>query len=288
MKTHVASLFVASALTFSLAGAPGAAAAPADRGARPPSLAGTDVDGALRADVSGRFLVDVDARRLVDYFLSATGEEPPARIRARIDAEIDARLPLAARGGARAFLETYLAYRKRAAALPRSEGLESRFQALAALRREVFGESAARRLFGDEEDYDAAALRFLSRVREAPDEDLVSQRFAGLGTAERSAYDEALAPIRSEREESAARAGGASRSQIQTGRAMSFGEEAATRLEALDRERESFRVRVDAHRLERKKLESKEAVEKLLAARFTPAESLRVRALDRVDGIEKD
>ena len=58
----------------------------------PASLRGTEIDGALPVDARGALIVTPDVLDLFDYFLAASGEEPVAALRARIDREIEARV----------------------------------------------------------------------------------------------------------------------------------------------------------------------------------------------------
>ena len=123
----------------------------------PASLRDSSVDGELLVDASGHFTPTPRTLALFDYFLSATGEEPAAQLRARIEAEIAKRLPPDAAREANAFLDRYLGYRSAAARmaddvqLAASADLERRLQWLRELRREHFGAALAATLFGDDE-----------------------------------------------------------------------------------------------------------------------------------------
>ena len=276
--------------------------AEATAGALPASLAGSQVDGALLADASGRFVPTPSALHLFDYFLSATGEEGPAAIRARIEREIERQLPTSARAGARALLDGHLAFRQAARALHAggldAADLDTRHQRLRELRREHYGAATAHALFGEEEQVDRVALA-LRRVEQDPglsDEQRAARREAlieELPPAVREAHRQATLPLDLARREDALRAEGASPGQVRALREALVGQEAADRLAALDAQRARWNERVAAWRLARDALlrdaESEPArlaedLERLRAEHFAQAELARVRALDRMDG----
>src|SRR5262249_40065884 len=129
--------------------------APADPGATalPASLRGTSEDGSLRADEDGDLVIGPEVLRLFDYYLSATGEESVAAIRARIVSAIQRRnLGAKAEGQAVSLLDTSLDYREATRRL-RVQGDDpaDRLEALRVLRRRSFGASVAEKLFGHEE-----------------------------------------------------------------------------------------------------------------------------------------
>ncbi|RIL08029.1 MAG: lipase chaperone [Proteobacteria bacterium] len=276
--------------------APSGSAAPL-----PDSLAGTHVDGDLRLDAQGRFVPGPEALVLFDYFLSATGEEPDERIRARIVAEIRRRLAPDAARDAEALLERYLDYRDAARALFADERLasadvERRFQRIRELRREAFGAELAAALFGEEERVVAIDLerqRVLQQRGLDPAER--ARRLAGLEEqlpeAVRAARREATAVVDLRAAEAELRAAGAGSAAIQAERERRFGREAAERLAALDARRSAWDERVAAYRSERDALRAEDLpddeyarrVSELRAARFAEPERLRIEALDRVD-----
>jgi lipase chaperone LimK len=274
----------------------------ADTPRRPRSLAGTRPDGGLDVDPRGRLRPSATTRRLFDYFLSATGEEPVERIRARIVALIERRLAPTAVSDATALLDRYLAYRESARDLAAhgldAAPLEERLEAVVRLRREVLGSADAEALFGEEEARDRAALasqRALADPALSPDERAraLAEARAALPAPIRDAEATATLPMRLATEEAALRAGGGSDADVQRLREESVGPEAAARLAALDRERAAWQSRLDAYRAERATIdadasrsdaERERARAALLAARFAPAERPRVEALDEIAG----
>jgi lipase chaperone LimK len=280
------------------AGQPRAAALPADE--TPPlphSLEGTEVDGWLGVDDDGRLVVTPGARWFFDYFLSATGEEAPEQIRARIVSEIDKRLPPTAAREAVDLLDRYLAYRDRVRTLLASgapDDVERRLAQLRDIRRQAFGAADAAALFGDEEAVQALDIerrRVLSDATLSPDErerrlgDIEQQ----LPPAARQARADSATLIQLNEDERQLRGAGASPEDLHALREQRFGGEAADRLDALDRERAAWQQRLDDYRSARRALEDSaalstdaraRAVETLLAERFSPEERLRVEALD--------
>lgn len=267
----------------------------------PTSLQDTETDGALRVDASGHLVVSTDVRLLFDYYLSATGEDPPEVIRARILAALKAQLPPGAVEEAVRLLDDYLAYREatRTLQVPAGntpDGLGDRLEALRRLRREHMGEAAADAFFGAEEQLDAVALE---RMRLEKDGSLTPEERARrisaleeqLPGSLRTQREEALRPLRQQGEERELLATGASAEDLHHYRVSTVGEEATARLEALDQQRAQWKQRLEAFRAKREALRRAEpdpaareaAVQRLLIDSFTPEERLRVEALDALD-----
>jgi lipase chaperone LimK len=275
---------------------PADAAGPAPSG----SLAGTSSDGALVADASGRFLATPSALRLFDHFLSASGEAPPGSLLARIEAEIVGQLPASARDDARRLLDRHLAYREAAREL-HAEGLgeddlDRRHQRLRELRREHFGPDSEA-LFGEEEQMARAALA-LRRVEQDPElsaEEKSARRAALQAELPENvlrAHREATLPAELARREQALLEAGATAGEFRALREEMVGAAAADRLEALDARRDAWNRRIEAYRLERDlALRTAPAddvaavVERIRAERFDERERVRIRALDRSEGI---
>jgi lipase chaperone LimK len=279
---------------------------PSERPARRPrSLRGTRTDGGLLVDSDGRFVPTLDARRLFDYFLTTEGELEPEALRARIVREIEHRLPPAAARDAAALLDRYLAYREalrtRVAADPTGpDDLEGRLAMLVALRREVLGEVAATAFFSAEET-EARLLLETRRIlgdqtlppeeRAAHVEELYTDHDATLPDGVRAARAAGRLAAMLPAAEAEVRARGGGDAEIQALRERLAGPEAAARLADLDQRRAAWDARVDAYRAARARLEHDAtltpdaragAVARLLSESFTPAERLRVAALDRL------
>jgi lipase chaperone LimK len=264
-------------------------------GPRPPSLRGTQVDGDLPTDRRGDLVVGPEVRRFFDYFLSATGEEPIEKIRARTVSEIHRRLRPTAANDAVVLLDRYLEYRERAAALDPADpnDLEAQFAALEEVRREVFGERDAVALFGDEEDASRVALE-RRRIAEDPrltaeeKERALEEAEARLPEPEREARAEAVSALRLWQDEQKLRANGASPEELRGLRESRFGKEAADRLEELDQAHDAWRDRVSRFQSGKAAIESDpsltsdqraSAVDQLLQASFSSTEQIRVHAV---------
>jgi len=214
----------------------------------PRSLADTDVDGVLRVDAAGNLVLDEEVRRFFDYFLTATGEEAPAVIRARIEAALAARLPARAAAQGRDLLDRYLAYRDAARELAAEDDVEARRRAVASLRTRHLGPEAAEKLFASE-------------------------------LAPPDPHPEERIPLDAMRAEASL-----PRAETQSFRERTFGREGAARLAALDDARAQWARRLEAFRDERTRLGDPAAVSRLLASTFTPEERVRVEALERMAG----
>lgn len=261
--------------------------------AGPASLRGTDEDGALRVDENGNLVVGPEILAFFDYHLSATGEQSTSALRARLLARIRQSLPERAAGQAATLLDRYLAYREATRLLREDGDSAARLDALHRLRRRIFGEDDAARLFGDQERTDAVALAGQQVLKDpslTPEERTarLAKLEEDLPEAVRASRARATLPLRVQQEEAARRAAGADAEEIRSYRVATVGEVAADRLEALDARRDEWKKRLSAYQAARAKIagetsdpEARRAAgAKLLEASFTPEERLRVAALD--------
>lgn len=268
---------------------PAEAAPPADL---PPSLSGTEVDGGLDVGPDGHLIVGPRVIALFDYFLSATGEESDAALRARIEAHAREQLDEPALGEALGLLDRYMAYREAGKTLRIPDGADAagRLEAVRELRRTHFGD-AADALFGEDEraaEVAVAKSRVVQDPGLSPDEraDLLAAADTRLPEAAREARARATSVLDLRADEAALRADGADEAAISRYRASKLGPEAAGRLDALDRERAAFQARIEAFRRERdlrcNKLADPAACEAgLLESSFDARERVRVRAILR-------
>lgn len=262
------------------------------------SLRETDIDGALRVGPDGKLILGPDVVAFFEYFLSATGEESDAVIRARIEAAIRERLDGAAEAEALALLDKYMAYREAGRKLAGSAGADegdplTRLDAIKKLRRAHFGEEAASAMFGAEElEGEVAAER--SRVLKDPAlspeerEAKLAELEEKLPEGARRAREASRGPLRLREEEAALRAEGASDEEVHRHRVEAVGEEAAERLRELDAKRAEWKRRIDAVRGERDRIEKQyandegardAALTKLLEESFAPEERARAKAV---------
>ncbi|MCY1017384.1 lipase secretion chaperone [Pyxidicoccus sp. MSG2] len=267
----------------------------------PTSLQDTQEDGALRVDAEGHLVLSADVRLLFDYYLSATGEEPPEVIRARILAALREKLPPRAAEEAVRLLDDYRAYREATRALRVPPGsaqddLGSRLEALRQLRREHLGDAAADAFFSAEEQVDSVSLERMKLERDTSlTREERERRIAALEEqlppAMRAQREEALRPLRQQAEERELLATGATAEDLHQYRQATVGTEATEQLEALDRQRAEWKQRLEAFRAKREALRLSEpdaavreaAVQRLLVDSFTPEERPRVQAADALD-----
>ena len=264
--------------------------------ALPGSLDGTEADGAIVADAAGHLVISLELRRLFDHFLAATGEEPPATIRARIIAVLRDRLPATAAGEAIAMLDRYLAYREAARTLAPTASDTDGLTQVQALRARLFTPEVAKAFFADEEAVTFAALARRDVLADPALSDAerarrVAELEAQIPAPVRAARAAAVAPLAEMSREAELRAAGASAAQITASRTTAFGADGAARLAELDRAHDAWDARLAAFRAARAALladvhldaAARQAqVETLLAQSFTPTERIRVAAIDAI------
>lgn len=140
------------------------------------SLAGTDIDGALKADGNGELILDLGVRDFFDYFLSAVGEVSPEAAIGQIQSLARNYLPEPAASDAMVLLDQYLAYKQAALQLMQTEldpsrqhdpgyqltALGDALSSLKQLRRSTFSPDAHQAFFGEEEAYSEYTLAAMS------------------------------------------------------------------------------------------------------------------------------
>jgi lipase chaperone LimK len=254
-----------------------------------PSLQGTRPDGAVRVAPDDSVAADEQLIALFDYYLSAVGEQSPARVRETIGRELDRSLRPAAAAAAKRVLARYLAYKQSLAALegrpglagPDAASLQRRLAALATLRAQFFSKAEIAAIFGRE---DAANAEALARMRIREDRSLTPQqkqeRLAALDASLPPAVREAReAPLKVGRMQEAAermRAAGADDDAIFRMRAEAFGTDAAGRLAEVDREGAAWKQRIAAYLAQRRGLKDETAVAALRSRMFSEEEQRRL------------
>jgi lipase chaperone LimK len=262
----------------------------------PASLQDTESDGGVTLDASGRLVPDLALRRLFDHFLSSIGERSIDEIRALLAARLDAITTPEGKRQALEVFERYLRYLKEvdsAAARMSALPLRERLAMLSDLRRQYLGSEMASAFFNDEEAYQRYTLdsrelaedSALSREERAarqreitaalPDAvriPLLEQQRVETDLADAQAID-TLASDPSERHRL---------------RSERYGEEAAARMELLDRERAAWDARISAYRAERTRLQALDAaareaaLDAYLMRNFDEAEQRRIRSLEGI------
>lgn len=267
----------------------------------PASLAGSETDGAVELDAQGQLSYTKSLRHLFDQVLSTVGELDLTQIRALLIQRLDALTTPDGKRQALAAFERYLRYLQSvdaAAASLSALPLDERLDALVALRRQLLGETMADAFFADDEAYQRYTLATQELARETT-----------LGAAERSARERELIaqlppairePLLAQQRVDSDLAD-ASNIDAQTSdeqqryarRRERFGDEAAARMELLDRERAAWDQRVQRYRAEQARLAGSTAnvaarqasLDAWLQAHFSEAEQRRIRSLEAIGGL---
>jgi lipase chaperone LimK len=288
--------------TLSMAAPPG----PASRDQAPPmppggppipaSLQGTESDGGVTLDASGRLVPDLSLRRLFDHFLSSIGERSIDEIRALLAARLDQITTPDGKRQVQEVFERYLRYLEavdQSAARLEELPLRERLAMLRDLRRQHLGYEMAGAFFGDEEAYQQYTLD----TRElADDTTLTADERAARQRELTAALPEAVRQplLEQQRVESdladaqAIETLASDADERHRLRVQRYGEEAAARMELLDRERAAWNARVAAYQAERSRLASLDAarrqtaLDEYLSRNFSEAEQRRIRSLQDV------
>jgi lipase chaperone LimK len=270
--------------------APGLAGSAAPEAPLPPSLQGTEVDGGLDVLPNGHLAVGPRVIQLFDYFFSATGEEKDATIQDRIRSYARKRLTEPALGEALGLLDHYVAYRNAARTLRADETATAaeRLEVVKRLRREHFG-SDADALFGADEHAVSVAIEKSRAAKDpslSPDEraDAIAAAEQRLPEADQRMRAETTSVTQLREDEATLRAAGADDAEIHRFRAGTLGEDAANRLDELDRQRAAWKARIEAFRRERdlrcaSAADAAACETALLESSFDERERLRVRAI---------
>lgn len=229
-------------------------AAPHDFVAAEDSLRDTSVDGSISLDLNGRPKADRGLRRLFDYFLARTDERTPAAIRDDLSAHLrDAlHLDVAAQAQVLQWFDKYVAAQHAAVEMARSGDLRADAARLRDLHRGLLGEELARAWFGVDDDYAAYTAERLALARDkslsaAEKAQRTAELEASMDPVERESYHAAtdfqVASLQSREFDAAGTDAGTRHAE----RAALWGEEAATRLAALDQAEADWNARVAAY-----------------------------------------
>lgn len=262
----------------------------------PASLQGSESDGGVTLDADGRLVPDLALRRLYDHYLSSIGESSIDQIRALLAARLDAITTPDGKRQALEVFERYLRYLREvdaAAARLSTLPLRERLALLSDLRRQHLGGEMASAFFNDEESYQRYTLDSRELAENASltaDERAARQRdlTAALPDAVRQ-------PLLEQQQVAADLADAAAIDTLASDpderhrlRAERYGEEAAARMELLDRERAAWDARVSAYRAERARLQALDpaarqaALDAYLLRNFNEAEQRRIRSLEGI------
>lgn len=258
------------------------------------SLRGSRPDGQLRFDAQGRLVVDAELRRHLEWWLSLLGELPLEQIRDLFRLSLPGEMTPALAAEALAFFDRWIDYLRDAdASLPDGSTL-ARLDALAALRRQWFGEADSEALFGDEERYTRhvlarqAVLRDPSLSAEQRAEAL-TELDAQLSPEQRQMRAATVDPLLLSEQTAQFERLQIDPAQRHAERSALVGPEAADRLAQLDLQRQDWEQRMNALREAARQWQSNQALtgaerESRLQAwlelhGYSEAEQRRARAL---------
>ena len=228
----------------------------------PKSLSDTEVDGALEVDANGNLIVAQSVRQVFDYFLSAIGEEDLATLIGRIRAYIRYKLadhPQAITQ-AEQILDSYLAYRDALGRMPQIQGdpaqnmsaIRNQKEQIAALRTQFMTRAVIDAFFGDEDAYDRYTM---ARIEVMQDKNLSAaekaKRTAELLNTLPPQLKESVQTLNKYQELTTFTEDWKKRSgkpeELRALREQIVGVEATERLEALDKERADWDVRINSY-----------------------------------------
>lgn len=266
---------------------------------RPASLADSEVDGAIHVDADGRLRQDLSLRRLFDHFLSTIGERSPEQIRALLADYLAHLDDPQLRAQVLASFERYVRYLQAVdEAGPRLAGLPlaARLDALIELRRQWLGEELAQAYFGLEEAQQAFTIA--ERALAADPALSPAERDARLQALVDTLPEEVRAPLLQHRavdndlvDAQAIDTLASDADERHRLRVQRYGEEAAARLEMLDRERGAWEARIEAYRQQRARLSHLDpaareaALQRWLDQHLGETEQRRIRSLEAIGEI---
>lgn len=279
-------------------GTSSAVASPSSAKQLPASFSGTQVDGVFQVDEQGNLRITRDIVQIFDYFLSAIGEETLAQSIERLQAHIRNQLPAPAEAQALALLEQYLDYKRQLVLLERDlpqlpslDALKQRELAVQALRARLFSSEAHQAFFAAEESYNLFTLERLAIQRDdsldanAKGEALDRLRDGLPEELQASVLPQLHSELRSQT--SALQAAGGSAAQVQALRQQLVGNQAASRLQALDQQRQSWKQRLQRFQQEKSAIDNhpglspadkQAAIQHLAQEQFDERERLRLDA----------
>ncbi|MBN3002975.1 hypothetical protein JW897_04420 [Chromobacterium alkanivorans] len=258
-----------------------------------PSLRGTQADGRARVEANGALRVDAELRRLFDYQLAALGERDLPATRKAVEQALSAQLSGTALKQALDLFDRYVAYRRALSEGKAAGGVAERLQQMRALRLQFLSAGEVAGLFGDEDVYDdftVKRLRIAAVVGLSAEQKAARLKAleAGLPAELRAARLEPVKHLSLAEAEEALRKKGGGEQELYALRAGMVGQAAADRLSQLDREQAQWQSRVEAYRLEARRLQTaagldaaqrRQALAGWRAQRFSAQEQLRLDAL---------
>ncbi|HSY26558.1 MAG TPA: lipase secretion chaperone [Burkholderiaceae bacterium] len=265
------------------------------------SLAGTNPPD-LTVNVGDVLVADVELRHMFDYYLSASSETTPEKIRAKIEAELDRTLNPRAATEAKRLLARYLDYREAVMEMqknpqmvvPGISPIRARLLAVQQTRARFFTAKEVEGMFGadDAHDMDAVARLEINQDKSltpAQKKEKLLALDAAMPAALREARDAPLKVANMEESVLKMRADGATEDDIYRMRAKVFSPEAASRLADLDRQTLDWNKRIASYQADRKGVlgnaalsdqDRQTAIQQLRDAHFSSEEQRRLAAYE--------
>lgn len=242
------------------------------------SLRGTAVDGGVTIGFAGRVEPDPALRRLFDYYLSLLGETDLDGVRQLLREDLQRRpLDAGQQAEVMALFARYVAYQQARTALaaPGRGDLAARLAQDRALRERLLGPALAQAFYPTADADDARLLRQLAHA-DTPDDAVADERVLATVASTIQAQTDQLA------------ATSLTPAQRHAERAAAWGNAAADRLDALDRQRARWQQRLDAFAAEASAVrgdpsldeaQRRIALQQLLDRQFHGPERLQAQAM---------
>lgn len=227
----------------------------------PDSLQGTRMDGGFRLDENGRLIVEPQVVQIFEYFMTSIGEDDLDTIIGRVKNLIEAGLPDSAKADAHRLLAQYLEYRQQQGEIQESAGtslmgedvnnLRETFNQVKQVRRDIFGDANADKLFKEDEAYLDFNLNTMEiyqnneSMSELEQLEVIRALAVDLPESHKQVVQEQLVQRELDTRTELLQQNNAPAEEIRLMREQLIGTEAAERLGELDVQREQWQQRVD-------------------------------------------
>jgi len=270
------------------------------------SLKGTSIDGLYPVDGSGNLLLSKDIKNRFEYFLSTMGEFEVAQVMDMIKEDIALNLVSPAKEQALKLFDDYIAYKYALADLEASldspeeyevndiERMRSQLQQMRDVRREYLSTDAVDAFFGFDEMYDDFML---ARLEVQNNQQLSAQEKQQQLDGLEDSLPQDVQNMREETQrisqiflltEEVKKQGGTEQEVYEINE-QEFGQEAAQRLQALERKRNAWQSRVNSFMAKKQSIEGDEnltsgekltAIEDTRSAMFDQSEYRKLSAYE--------
>jgi len=275
---------------------------------KPNSLQTLPAPTALGVDMAGRLIIDHRVKTLFEHYLSAMGEESLDNVILRIKYDLYQQLTGKALETGIVILEGYLQYRNHLGILKNDyaqnhngstydlASVTLMKQSVEAMRFSFFDEQTIIGLFSQEDEYDEYMM---SRAQITSNSDMtqaeknqalmLAEASAPSWISQNSAKSDYFASSRST--EKSLRIKGATDNEINQMREQAYGLEAANRLRNLDMQRQQWKVKLNAYRVQLTTLFTEgnasdidsQYLDELRKEHFNAIEINRVKAMDKLE-----